>query len=49
MSGQPSHFGSAAHPVGKTGLFTATVSIGSGKDHVMLLVLQRHGVSLQYY
>ncbi|MFF7097974.1 hypothetical protein ACFY9A_37150 [Streptomyces rubradiris] len=34
-SGEPSHFGSAAHPVGRAGLSTATVSIGSGKDQVM--------------
>ncbi|GAA4115518.1 hypothetical protein GCM10022284_68270 [Streptomyces hundungensis] len=35
VSGEPSHFGSAAYPAGSTGLSTATVSIGSGKDHVM--------------
>ncbi|CAL9676452.1 hypothetical protein SUDANB178_07789 (plasmid) [Streptomyces sp. enrichment culture] len=31
---KPSHFGSAAHPAGRAGLSTATVSIGSGKDQV---------------
>ncbi|GGX57789.1 hypothetical protein GCM10010321_88400 [Streptomyces chartreusis] len=34
-------FGSAAHPAGRAGLSTATVSIDAGKDQVMRLCLPR--------
>jgi hypothetical protein len=35
VSGEPSHFGSAAHPAGSVRPSTGAVSIGSGKDHVI--------------
>lgn len=35
VSGEPSHFGSAAQPGGRSGPAAGVVSIGSGSVHVM--------------